>query len=117
MTKTKAATKTATKTVTKTVTATATATARTVKVGEEKRFETWKKKAVTYAKSINVVVTDDLFSDEDLYEVNKDAKVAFTNGTSPKDFIDEAFAEDIAEADMYDDAVDQGWGEEEPDGE
>jgi hypothetical protein len=109
--------------VTKMKTKTATASGpKTVAKGggdvrEEKRFETWKKKAATYAKNINVVVTDDLFSDEDLYEVNKDAKVAFINGTSPKDFIDEAFAEDIAEQDMYDDAVDQGWGEEEPDGE
>ena len=68
-----------------------------------------------YAKNINVVDSD-LFTDEDLYEVNKEAKVAFDGGTDPKDFIQETFAEDIAEEDMYDDAVDLGWGEEGPDG-
>ena len=77
----------------------------------EKRFEIWKKKAETYAKNINVIDSD-LFTDEDLYEVNKEAKVAFDGGTDPKDFIQETFAEDIAEQDMYDDAVDQGWGAE-----
>lgn len=84
---------------------------------ETNRFEAWKKKAEACADDLNLVTTGDLFADEDLYEVNKDAKVAFDAGTTPGDFIQEAFAEDIAEKDMYDDAIDSGWAEEEPDAE
>lgn len=70
---------------------------------ERKRFEVWKKKAATYAENIRVVVTRDLFTDADLYEVNQEAAVAFKAGSSPESFIDEAFAEDIAEDDVVDD--------------
>ena len=81
-----------------------------------RRFAAWKEEAAKYAQEINLITTGDLFTEEDLYDVKEDARNAFDAGTSPRTFIDDAFAEDIAEQDMYDDAVDQGWGAEELDG-
>lgn len=68
---------------------------------DTRRWVAWKKRAATYANEIKIVTTGDLFTPEDLYEVNEKAMEAFENNTmSPEDFIRAEFAEDIAEDDV-----------------
>jgi len=57
-------------------------------------YEQWKKEAEAEAE--NILCTGDLFDADDPYDLQAEAKAWFDSGGSPKAFIREMFAEDIA---------------------
>jgi hypothetical protein len=62
----------------------------------EKRFEAWKKKARAYVDKLGLVDGDDIFDPSDPYELLEGADTAFAIGESPKAFVRDMFAEDLA---------------------
>lgn len=65
---------------------------------EEKRYAKWKYEAQAYAQEIHLTVTgDDVFADDDPFDLVEDSKTAFETKVSPRAFIRDMFAEDLAE--------------------
>jgi hypothetical protein len=65
----------------------------------EESFEHWKGRAAAYWKEINPEMEGDLFASADLLDIAASAQIAFESGETPKSFIQEAFADEIAESD------------------
>jgi hypothetical protein len=65
-------------------------------------FEHWMDRAAAYAKEINLVTDGSLLTTEDIYDVVVLGRASFESGATPKAFIRDVFAADIAELDVDD---------------
>ena len=68
-------------------------------------FEEWKKECALYAERIGVAGPD-IWAEDDPYDLADAPLDAFNDDLSPKEFIDEVFAEDIASRE-HDDIMDE----------
>lgn len=71
-----------------------------------KRHAEWQKQVIACAREL--VDIDDLFADDDPYDIAALSRDAFDKGQSPEDFVREAFEEDIAGKAYDDDLRRQG---------
>lgn len=78
-------------------------------------FEEWKAKAAAHA--LEILEIDECFDEADSYDLAKLAVEAFKAGTSPGDFIEDVFGEDIARREYDDHLLEESLAEEFEDGE
>lgn len=57
-------------------------------------FSHWKSSAQAHAKKVGC--PDDLWAEDDPYDLLETARVAYARGQSASDFVEEMFADDIA---------------------
>ena len=87
---------------------------RAAQVSEE-AFAEWKAAAQAHANDLGVVGGDDLWDEDDSYDLKALARGAFERGEDAMTFIEEAFAEDLARAEHDDQqqAESAAYGDEE----
>ncbi len=82
-------------------------------------FARWKREAQIYCNGTGVIAGDALWDDKDSYSLLEEATEAWSNGESPKVFVDRMFAEDFAvmEGDrlLQDEAFEAGEQDEDDD--
>lgn len=59
-------------------------------------FEAWKAQAALYAANHEALHVDDILAEDDPYDLADVMPAAIAAGTSPEDFIEDVFGEDIA---------------------
>ena len=82
-------------------------------------FDEWKAKCLEVAEDLELPIGNELWSEDDPYELLDDAKLSFKEGVTPDRFINVHFEEDIArieydeelrrESEEWQDIEDEGW--------